>query len=276
VIDQGLLAYRTQLGAAATRLARAHTRRRRRRVVFTALVATAALAATATTLAATGVIQGWLGGEAAPPEVKDDFAGVAPQLGYTTIPGQASKVAYEPNGKMTLYATPTKQGGYCIVADVPWLKFHGDGRGYCLKPEEAERPFVAGLIGSGPNDLSVVAGRAQAPEAATITFTDRDGLIVKRALGAGGFFVAGVGGRDTMTCFAGRGWTPEFTVLDAADRVLQKVLVPLWIPARRANGELMQACSLMSPMSDLRAASMFEWIEKNYGAEHLPRAARQR
>jgi hypothetical protein len=270
VIDQGLLAYRTQLGAAATRLARAHTRRRRRRVVFTALVATAALAATATTLAATGVIQGWLGGEAAPPVVKQDFAGVAPQLGYSPIADQASKVAYEPNGKITLYATPTKQGGYCLLAVNPNTKLYGDGQGYCIKPEEAARPFVAGLVGP-------VAGRAQAPEAATITFEDPDGRIVRRSLGAGGFFVASVGGRDISTCIAGgRDWTSEFTVLDASDRVLQKVLVPLWIPERKANGELIKACGLMTPMSDVRAAFMFDWIEKNWGPEAVPKAARQR
>jgi hypothetical protein len=241
VIDEGLLAYRVQLGTAAIRLAHAHARRRRRRVVFAALLTTAALAATATALAATGVIQGWLGGEAAPPLVQRDFAGVAPELGYTPIADQASKVAYEPNGKITLYATPTKQGGYCLLAVSPSTKLYGDGQGYCIKPEEAARPFVAGLIGP-------VAGRARAPEAATITFEDPDGRIVRRSLGAGGFFVASVGGRDSSTCVAaGRGWTSEFTVLDAADRVLLKVLVPLWIPFRRANGEFMHACQIVTP-----------------------------
>jgi hypothetical protein len=266
VIDEGLLAYRTQLGTAALRLARAHARRRRRRILFAALMATAALAATATTLAATGVIQGWLGGEAAPPEVKDDFAGVAPQLGYTTIPGQASRVAYEPDGKIALYATPTKEGGYCLLAVSPDTKLYGDGQGYCIKPEEAARPFVAGLVGP-------VAGRASAPEAATITFEDPDGGLVKRSLGAGGFFVAGFGERDSGAC----GWTSEFTVLDASDRVLQKVLVPLWVPGRNARGERLRGvCGIMAPMSDLRAARTFEWIEKHWGRKAVPKAARQR
>jgi hypothetical protein len=100
---------------------------------------------------------------------------------------------------------------------------------------------------------------------------------VRRSLGAGGFFVASVGGRDISTCIAGgRDWTSEFTVLDASDRVLQKVLVPLWIPARKANGELINGCGLMTPMSDVKAAFMFDWIEKNWGPEAVPRAARQR
>lgn len=257
MIDEGLLAYRAQLGTAATRLARAHTRRRRRRVVFTAVVATAALAATATTLAATGVLQAWLGGEAAPPEVQRDFAGIPEELGYSPVAGEASKVAQEPDGTITLYATPTKQGGYCLVADVPWLEFAGDGRGYCVKPEAASRPLVAGLIGQGPGEgeqsTSVLAGRVLATGAAIIRFTGFDGRPVERRLGAGGFFVAAL--EHGPTCKA---WSPVMTAADEAGNALASQEFPLvGLGTARIDGAVQTlpgVCVLRGPISDLEAA----------------------
>jgi hypothetical protein len=255
--DSVLDAYKVRLEAAAFRLAREHEARRRRRVIWTAVIATALLATT-TALASAGVLGGWLGGKPAPAEVSRDFAGIPSELGHTTDPKMTSEVARE--GEIGVYATPTLQGGYCLVADDPILGFDGDGRGYCLKPAAAKRRFVAGLIGgardqeSGQRE-SVVAGRVLFDGAATIRLTDPHGHEVQGTLGTGGFFVALVATGDIRTCIIdGKAWTSTLVVSDRQGRELGRAAFPFWVPARDTHGERLHACGFLSPMGDDLAA----------------------
>lgn len=255
--DAALLAYKARLETVAVRLAQEHEALRRRRLMWAAVIGTALLATT-TALASTGVLRAWLGGEPAPAEVKRDFAGIRPELGYTTDPKRAAEVARE--GEIGVYATPTRQGGYCLVADQPSLGFGGDGRGYCLRPAAAKRTFVAGLIGGARDEdsgqrQSVVAGRVLFDGAATIRLTDPDGHQVKGTLGTGGFFVALVTTDAIRTCVAdGKGWTSTLVVADSEGRELGRAAFPFWVPGRDTRGERLHACGILSPMGDDLAA----------------------
>jgi hypothetical protein len=249
VDDSTLVAYRARLEASAHRLAREHHVRRRRRFAWAAVIA-AALLATATTLGATGVLGAWLGGKPAPAEVKRDFAGIRPELGHTPDPEATAEVAREK--EVGVYATPTRQGGFCLVADDPALGFGNDGRGYCLRREEAKRPLVAGLIGGSQG--SVVAGRARFDGAATIRLTDPEGNQVERPIGTGGFFVAVLVTGESQTCFDGKPWISTVVVLDREGSELARADFPFWVPARDTRGNPLRACRIMSPMSDEAAA----------------------
>lgn len=216
----------------------------------------ATLLVTATALGATGVLGAWLGGKPAPTEVKRDFAGIRPELGHLPDAGAAAEVAREK--EIAVHATPTRQGGFCLVAEVPWLGFDGDGRGYCVKANDAKRPFVAGIIGSARDeesdrDVAVVAGRARFEGAAAIRLTDPNGNPVQRPVETGGFFVAVVAG-DIRRCFEGEDWTPTLIVLDSEGRELARAAFPFWIPARTVSGKRIPGCGEMSPMSDDVAA----------------------
>jgi hypothetical protein len=253
--DAALVAYRARLHAAARALGQEHVARRRRRIVFVAVAAAMMLVAT-TTLAATGMLAAWLGGEPAPSEVKEDFAGIRPELGATPNAGAASEVARDE--QIAVYATPTREGGYCIVAEVPWLRFDGDGRGYCVKPAAARRPLVAGIIGAASDESGsetyVVAGRARVRGAATVAFADPDGDYVERRVGSGGFFVAVISAR-IETCFTGQAWSPALAVADGEGRQLVRARFPFWIPGRDARAKpLRGTCGTPGPMSDEEAA----------------------
>jgi hypothetical protein len=255
VHDPALIAYRARLEAAAHRLAREHRLRRRRRLTWLAVAATT-LVITTTALGASGVLGAWLGGKPAPAEVKDDFAGIRAELGHTPDSEAAAEVARET--ETAVHATPTRKGGFCLVAEVPWLGFDGDGRGYCVKAEDAKQPFVAGVIGASKDeqsrrDVMVVAGRVRLQGAAAIRFADPDGNPVERPVETGGFFVAVVTG-DAQQCFDGRDWTPTLIVLDGHRRELGRAAFALWIPTRTVSGERAEGCGVMSPMSDERAA----------------------
>jgi hypothetical protein len=254
--NPALAAYRSRLEAAARGLADKHRLRRRRRLTSVAVVAAILLVA-ATALGATGVLGAWLGGTPSPAEVKSDFAGIRPELGYSPEAEAAAEVARE--NDIAVHATPTREGGFCLVAEVPWLGFDGDGRGYCVKPKDAKRPFVAGVIGnagdrdSGQN-VTVVAGRTRVQGAAVVRLTDPNGKPVERPVGTGGFFVAVVRTGDIQRCFDGEGWTPTLIVFDAQRRELGRAQFPFWVPARTSSGKRTHACGLMSPMSDEFAA----------------------
>lgn len=255
--DSALIAYRTRLEAAAYALAREHRLRRRRRLALAAIGA-ATLLITTTALGATGVLGAWLGGKPAPAEVKSDLAGIRPELGQRPNADAAAEVARE--NEIAVHATPTREGGFCLVAEVPWLGFDGDGRGYCVKPQEAQRALVAGLIGaskaeSSGRHITVVAGRVRFEGAALIRVTDPSGNPVERPVGTGGFFVAAVTG-DIQTCFDGQDWTPTLSVFDDERRELARAAFPFWIPARTPTGERIRACGAMPPMSDESAARL--------------------
>jgi hypothetical protein len=251
--EDALALYRERLVSAATRLARKHARRRRR-LAF-AVTSVALLVVAGGTLAATGVVQSWLAAEPAPTEVKEDFAAIRPELGFTPEAGVSSKVAAD-GADFVLYATPTRQGGYCLAASAPWLQFDGDGRGYCVRPETARRPLVVGGIGAS-SGTHVIAGRATAPGAVAVSFPDPAGRPIHRRLGAGGFFVAAVDG-SIDSCFMGRPWWPEFIVTDAEGLEVTRARFPLWIPGRNVGGEPMPACGSLGPMSDLEAGRVIK------------------
>jgi hypothetical protein len=184
--------------------------------------------------------------------VKSDFAGIRPELGHNPDADAAAEVARDE--EIAVHATPTREGGFCLVAEVPWLGFDGDGRGYCVKPKDAKRPLVAGLIGASKDeesgqDVAVVAGRARFEGAAAVGLTDPNGKPVERPVETGGFFVAVVTG-DVQRCFEGEDWTPTLIVLDSEGRELARAAFPFWIPARTASGKRIPACGVMSPMSD--------------------------
>jgi hypothetical protein len=255
--DAALDAYKPQLEAAAFRLAREHHARRLKTLGCVAVITTALLA-TASTLAATGVLRAWVGGKPAPAEVKRDFAGIRPELGYTTNSKEAAEVARA--GQIGVYATPTREGGYCLVADDPALGFAGDGRGYCIKPAVERRLFVAGVIGGARDEQSgqresVVAGRVLFDGAATIRLTDPHGHEVDGTLGADGFFVALVATGDIRTCgLEGKAWTSTLVVADSEGQELGRAAFPFWVPARDTRGERLHACGILSPMGDDLAA----------------------
>lgn len=89
--------FRTQLRAAAER--QMISPRRRRRLLFPAGLAFAAIAITGAALAASG----WLTGQPAPSSVASDFSGYTPQLGFQPDPGNSVLVAQD--GDSSLYAT---------------------------------------------------------------------------------------------------------------------------------------------------------------------------
>lgn len=261
--DDALLLYRARLSAAAASLARKHGRRRRR-LAFAGASAAVLILVTGT-LAATGVVPSWFGAEPAPTEVKEDFTAIRPELGYKAEAGVASRVAAD-GPDIVLYATPTRQRGYCLVAEVPWLGFDGDGRGYCVRAEPAGRPLVVGTIGASEGIL-VIAGRAVVPGAAAVSFSDPSGHRVERPLGAGGFFVAAVEG-SIATCLEGAPWWPEVTVRDAEARDVLSARFPLLIPGRNAKGEpLRGTCGHTGPLSDLEAARIIEQQAKLGGSK---------
>jgi hypothetical protein len=254
--DSGLDAYKVRLEAAAFRLAHEHRVRRLRTLAGVAVIVTTLLV-TASTLAATGVLRAWVGGKPAPAEVKRDFAGIRPELGYTPDAKATAEVARE--GEIGLYATPTRQGGYCLVADQPSLGYAGDGRGYCLRPEQAKRPFVAGLVGGARDDesgqkMEAVAGRILLDRAATVRLTGPQGDEVERPIGAGGFFVALVIAADIQTCVDGAPWISTLVAIDDEGRELGRARFPFLIPARDTHGRRLRACGIMSPTSDDLAA----------------------
>lgn len=251
--DDALMVFRERLLVAATRLAR--RRARRRRLALAGAVA-AMLVIVTGTLAATGVVGSWLGAEPAPAEVERDLAAIRPELGYTPEAGVSSKVAAD-GADFVLYATPTRQGGYCVVARVPWLGFDGDGRGHCVRPETARRPLVVGMI-NGSSGTYVIAGRATSSGATAVSFADPAGRRIERVLGAGGFFVAAVQG-SIESCFMGAGWWPEVNVIDRAGRDVMRARFPLWIAGRSAEGQrLPGTCGSVGLMSDETAARIIE------------------
>ncbi len=123
-------------------------------------------------------VEGWVGGEPAPPSIVHNFGSYTPQLGFNPEPGKAVRVASD--GSAALYATPNAQGSYCVATDTP------DG-GICIQPKVAAEPLIAGIM---PNKTLLVAGRVRDPSAVAIAFTDPDGATVTRRIGAGGFFLA--------------------------------------------------------------------------------------
>lgn len=261
--DDALLLYRARLSAAAVSLASKHARRRRR-LSFAGALAAVLILVTGT-LAATGIVRSWFGAEPAPTEVKEDFAAIRPELGYAPEPGVASEVATD-GPEIVLHATPMRQGGYCLVARVPWLSFDGDGRGYCVRAEPARRPLVVGTIGASEGTF-VIAGRATSSGAVAVSFPDPSGDRIERPLGAGGFFVAAVEGSIT-SCFEGASWWPEVTVTDAEGGEVQRATFPLWIPGRNAKGEpLRGTCGHTGPLSDLEAARIIEHQAKLGGSK---------
>jgi hypothetical protein len=220
-LDDGLATYRGELVAAAGRWQTRRVRRRRQLVLLTSAL-TAAGIIVGTAIAATG----WLVGSPAPRNVKSDFGSYAPQLGFNPKPGQAVLVARD--GGYKLYATPNKQGGYCILIVTPEYHPgpHGEG-GDCAGPDH--RAFWANALPAGqPGTIGklFVLGHTAAHAAATVRFSEPNGSVGTAEVGSSGFFIAHTDISASIICKAAIQpavwWKPAFTVLDRNGRRLSK------------------------------------------------------
>lgn len=229
-IDDTLTAYRRELVTAAQRWQKSRARRRRRLVFLTSALATAGIIV-GSAIAATG----WLVGSPAPRNVKSDFGSYAPQLGFNPQPGKAVLVASQ--GPYKLYATPNKQGGYCVLVSAPWKRPgpHGEG-GDCISREQASLPFSIGMGGAagaanGGTRL-ILVGRTRARDSAHVRFTAPEGKTVMASVGRSGFFIVGftVHRPAQSTVISGFlpgicRWSSAFVALDATGRaVAQRTL----------------------------------------------------
>jgi hypothetical protein len=199
------------------RVSRFRSARRGRLIVFAVLV----LALLAGPAYAIGrAVEGWVGGEPAPPSIVRNFGSYTPQLGFNPEPGKAVRVASD--GSAALYATPNAQGSYCVATDTP------DG-GICIQPKAAAEPLIAGIM---PNKTLLVAGRVRDPRAVEIAFTDPDGLRVTRRLEVGRFFLAALGttalpGADRPYPCKNGTWRSTFRALDSNGHELVSAQITL-------------------------------------------------
>lgn len=209
-IDDALTSYRGELIAAAQRWRKTRARRRHRIVLLTSGLAAAGIIV-GTAIAATG----WLVGSPAPKSVKSDFGSYATQLGFNPRPGKAVLVAS--NGAYQLYATPNKQGGYCILVSAPWKRPgpHGEG-GDCSSRQQTSTSFWAGFggIASHPNggNTLVIDGRTRQANAATLRFTTPDKHTLNVPVGSSGFFIVGTITHASWCQIAN--WNPQVAILD--------------------------------------------------------------
>lgn len=199
------------------RISRFQSAPRGRLIVFS-MLALALLAAPAYAIGR--VVEGWVGGEPAPPSIVHNFGSYTPQLGFDPEPGKAVQVASD--GSVALYATPNAQGSYCVATDTP------DG-GICIQRKVAAEPLIAGIM---PNKQMLVAGRVRDPRAVEIAFTDPDGLRVTRRLEVGGFFLAALGttalpGADRPYPCKNGTWRPAFRALDSNGHELVSAQITL-------------------------------------------------
>ena len=231
-MNEAIAAVRMGLRNASER--RARTRRRRRRAAFAAIALTIATACTGITLAASGVFSA----SPAPPEVVDDFGAYATRLGFHPSSHRAQLVAVD-GDDYRLYATPNREGTYCIVTATPWRppgKDTGDG-GVCVPPKKAAEPIAVGttalsVFHTDDEPVAVLAGRVRLPHAAAIEFTDKRGDSVRKALGAGGFFVAAV---PYLPC-DGRSWDPVFTATDEDGAALASARITvMWVDPQHSE-----------------------------------------
>lgn len=203
---------------------RARSRPTRARVLAAAAVLLLALLAVPSYGVARDVID-WVRGEPAPEAVVEDFASHAPQLGSRPNAGAAVLVAVD--GTARLYSTADNRGGYCLVLTAPGRP-SGDG-GTCIRPEWAEAPLIAGLVGTtgGDDEASVhfIAGRSRHAAAATIHFAGPGGAELVRPVGHDGFFVAAV--RVPRSACGAGDWRPTFTVLDGRGQELARAAITL-------------------------------------------------
>jgi hypothetical protein len=207
-------------------------RRHRIRLLVTAALALGAVSA-GLAIGATG----WLSGEPAPQAVVTDFEAYqqngGPQLGFHPDPGSAVLVAQD--GDISLYATTNQEGTYCLILDGPWGSATRPPGGTCFPAFITSEHLIAGMLG-GPREQAngwatfVVGGRTDDSTAKTIRFTNPDGEVIERPVGASGFFIARVETQVPQTCAAG-GWTPTFTALDANGKEVAEVTIPLMKPA---------------------------------------------
>jgi len=201
---------RAELLSAASR--RISAGRRRRRLIVLAVVVVAGVA-TSLSIAANG----WLTGEPAPPPVVSDFKAYTPQLGFHPEPGRAVFVAQD--GVIKLYATPNREGTYCLVVDEPWKPPSANDGGTCVPRTFLGPPLTAGVIGGAPGTW-VVAGRVADRHARTISFSGPDGTPIERPIGSSGFYVAAVESGDPV-CPA-KDWNPTFVAYsDDGTRLLE-------------------------------------------------------
>ena len=213
--------FRTELVAAAGRL---HHRQRRRRGVLVACVAVtlASITVTAVSLAAAG----WLAGSPAPKTVVSDFRSYPIQLGLHPEPGKAVLVAR--SGPYRMYATPDREGGYCVVTSKPWARpaVLPDGGG-CLTRSEAAVPFTFTFPGGKdlPHHgiLEVVGGRVRDRRVREVQFTDPAHRLVTLPIQHSGFFI----GSFTVTPFICRlaGYHLTARALDAHHTTLHQLHV---------------------------------------------------
>jgi hypothetical protein len=161
---------------------------------------------------------GWLTGEPAPPDVVTDFQSYTPQLGFHPEPGKAVLVARD--GQIDLYATPDREGTYCLDLVAPWKPATVRDGGTCVPERIASGHFIAGNLG-GTRTTLIVGGRIADPQARSVAFTGPDGSRVTAAVGASGFFVAAL--TTSATCANASGhWSSSFTALDANGSVLAR------------------------------------------------------
>lgn len=211
--------YRLRLYAAAERRIVSISRRR---FVFPAGLAFAAIVVTSAALAANN----WLTGNPAPRSVVSDFAGYAPQLGFNPAPGRAVLVAQDRGSY--LYATTNSQGTYCIVASAPWKRPNNlpDG-GTCIPQKTAAQTIVAGFVGASrttPDTLEgrttvLIAGRIDERGTTRVAFTTPTGETITRPVGTSGFFLASL----PVHHLCGDGdWTPTFIALNAEGQQLAR------------------------------------------------------
>jgi hypothetical protein len=199
-----------------------------RRLVLLAVVV--ALLVAPTYAVARSLIDGWLGGEPAPPSAVANFDSYTPQLGFQPDSGRAVVVAKD--GGVSLYATTNDQETYCLATATP------DG-GICVSPAHAAAPLVAGIMPDHParkgrEQRVLVAGRSDHPEARTIRFTDPEGNVVARAIGSSGFFIAAVP-MEGSPCANGD-WTTTVTALGAEDEELFSARITLAHASPQAPG----------------------------------------
>jgi len=203
--------FRLELHAAASRKAR--HRRVMRRTLAVAAAATVAIAVAGISLATTGVFQS----SPAPPEVVQDFESYTPQLGFDPEPGKAQLVAQD--GEFGLYATPNKQGGYCVIDSKGVKSPEMRDGGHCVKKSIMRLPLVAALGTS-----SAVIGHVLDESARTIRFTDMSGAVIERPIGANGFFIGAV---EVRRGCPKRNWTSHFVALDAMRRTVESADITL-------------------------------------------------
>lgn len=159
---------------------------------------------------------GWLTGAPAPPAVVTNFRAFTPQLGFHPDPGKAVLVAED--GQIDLYATPDREGTYCLDLVSPWKPATVLDGGTCLPKWIASGHFIAGNLG-GTRTTLVVGGRIADPQARSVQFTGPDGSVVTASVGSSGFFVKAL--RTSATCGNADGdWSSTFTALDGNGHML--------------------------------------------------------